>query len=77
MSHAVIAGAGIAGIPAAYALKSRLGPNGQVTVVSDRDYFNSVHPIRGSPSAGAIVTILHSPSTLISKPGELTLLPPR
>lgn len=42
MTHVVIAGAGIAGIPAAYALKSRLGPNDQVTVVSNRDYFNFV-----------------------------------
>ncbi|MBT9613904.1 MAG: FAD-dependent oxidoreductase [Burkholderiales bacterium] len=42
MTHVVIAGAGIAGIPAAYALKNRLGPNDQVTVVSDRDYFNFV-----------------------------------
>ena len=42
MTHVVIVGAGIAGIPAAYALKNRLGPNDQVTVVSDRDYFNFV-----------------------------------
>lgn len=42
MTHVVIVGAGIAGIPAAYALKNRLGPNDQVTVVSNRDYFNFV-----------------------------------
>jgi len=42
MAHIVIVGAGIAGVPAAYALKNRLGPNDSVTVVSDRDYFNFV-----------------------------------
>lgn len=42
MTHVVIVGAGIAGVPAAYAIKSRLAPNDQVTVVSDRAYFNFV-----------------------------------
>jgi sulfide:quinone oxidoreductase len=42
MTHVVVLGAGIAGIPAAYALKSRLGRNDEVTVVSDRDYFHFV-----------------------------------
>jgi len=42
MTHVVIVGAGIAGMPAAYAIKSRLAPNDQVTVVSDRAYFNFV-----------------------------------
>lgn len=42
MTHVVILGAGIAGVPAAYALKSRLGPKDQVTVISDKDYFHFV-----------------------------------
>ena len=42
MTHVVVLGAGIAGIPAAYTLKSRLGHNDQVTVVSDKDYFHFV-----------------------------------
>ncbi len=42
MTHVVVLGAGIAGIPAAYALKSRLGPRDEVTVVSDKDYFHFV-----------------------------------
>jgi sulfide:quinone oxidoreductase len=42
MTRVVIIGAGIAGIPAAYALKSRLGPNDEVTVISDKDYFQFV-----------------------------------
>ena len=42
MTHIVIVGAGIAGVPAAYAIKNRLGPNDQVTLVSDREYFNFV-----------------------------------
>lgn len=42
MAHIIIAGAGIAGVPAAYAIKNRLGPNDQVTVVSDKDYFQFV-----------------------------------
>jgi len=42
MTHVVILGAGIAGVPAAYALKSRLGPKDEVTVVSDKDYFHFV-----------------------------------
>lgn len=42
MTHVVIAGAGIAGVPAAYAMKNRLGPEDKVTVVSNTDYFNFV-----------------------------------
>ncbi len=42
MTHVVILGAGIAGVPAAYALKSRLGPKDEVTVVSNKDYFHFV-----------------------------------
>jgi len=42
MTHVVVLGAGIAGVPAAYALKSRLGPQVEVTVISDRDYFHFV-----------------------------------
>ncbi len=42
MTHVVILGAGIAGVPAAYALKSRLGSRDEVTVVSDKDYFHFV-----------------------------------
>lgn len=42
MTRVVILGAGIAGVPAAYALKSQLGPKSDVTVVSDKDYFHFV-----------------------------------
>jgi sulfide:quinone oxidoreductase len=42
MTHVVILGAGIAGVTAAYALKSKLGPNDEVTVVSDKPYFHFV-----------------------------------
>ena len=42
MTHVVIAGAGIAGVPAAYAMKNRLGPQDKVTVVSNTDYFSFV-----------------------------------
>lgn len=42
MTHVVIAGAGIAGVPAAYAMKNRLGPQDKVTVVSNKDYFHFV-----------------------------------
>jgi len=42
MAHVIIAGAGIAGIPSAYAIKNRLGPQDKVTVVSDKDYFHFV-----------------------------------
>lgn len=42
MAHVVILGAGIAGVSAAYALKSRLGPDDTVTVVSDKPYFHFV-----------------------------------
>lgn len=42
MTHVVVLGAGIAGVPAAYALKTRLGSQDRVTVVSDKDYFHFV-----------------------------------
>jgi sulfide:quinone oxidoreductase len=42
MTHVVILGAGIAGVSAAYALKSKLGPQDEVTVVSDKPYFHFV-----------------------------------
>ncbi|MDP1644066.1 MAG: FAD-dependent oxidoreductase [Thiobacillus sp.] len=42
MTHVVILGAGIAGVSAAYALKSKLGPRDEVTVVSDKPYFHFV-----------------------------------
>jgi len=42
MTHVVILGAGIAGVSAAYALKAKLGPNDEVTVVSDKSYFHFV-----------------------------------
>ena len=42
MTHVVILGAGIAGVTAAYALKSKMGPNDEVTVVSDKPYFHFV-----------------------------------
>lgn len=42
MTHVVILGAGIAGVTAAYALKARLEPNDEITVVSDKPYFHFV-----------------------------------
>jgi sulfide:quinone oxidoreductase len=42
MTHVVILGAGIAGVTAAYALKAQLGPQDEVTVVSDKPYFHFV-----------------------------------
>lgn len=42
MTRVVVLGAGIAGVPAAYALQSRLGSRGEVTVVSDRPEFHFV-----------------------------------
>lgn len=42
MTHVVVLGAGIAGVPAAYALRNRLSTQDQVTVVSDKDYFHFV-----------------------------------
>jgi len=42
MTHIVILGAGIAGVSAAYALKAKLGPRDEVTVVSDQPYFHFV-----------------------------------
>ncbi len=42
MTHVVILGAGIAGVSAAYALKAKMGPGDEVTVVSDKPYFHFV-----------------------------------
>ena len=42
MANIVILGAGIAGVTAAYALKAKLGPRDEVTVVSDKPYFHFV-----------------------------------
>ena len=42
MTKIVIAGAGIAGVPAAYRLKDALGPAARVIVVSDKEYFHFV-----------------------------------
>lgn len=42
MTHVVIVGAGIAGVPAAYAMQNRLGPKDRLTVISDKDYFHFV-----------------------------------
>jgi sulfide:quinone oxidoreductase len=42
MTHIVILGAGFAGVTAAYALKSKLGPHDEMTVVSDKPYFHFV-----------------------------------
>lgn len=42
MTHVVILGAGIAGVTAAYALKAKLDPHDEVTVVSDKPYFHFV-----------------------------------
>ena len=42
MAHVVILGAGIAGVSAAYALKAKLGPRDEVTVVADKPYFHFV-----------------------------------
>lgn len=42
MAHVVIVGAGIAGVPAAYALRNRLHRQDKVTIVSDKDYFHFV-----------------------------------
>ena len=42
MTHVVILGAGIAGVSAAYAMKEKLGPSDEITVVSDKPYFHFV-----------------------------------
>lgn len=42
MTHIVIIGAGIGGIPAAYSIKAQLDTEGSVTVISDKDYFHFV-----------------------------------
>lgn len=42
MTHVVILGAGIAGVSAAYALKAKLDPRDEITVVSDKPYFHFV-----------------------------------
>lgn len=42
MTHVIIVGAGIAGVPAAYAMKNRLDSSDKVTVISNKDYFHFV-----------------------------------
>lgn len=42
MQDIIVVGAGIAGVPAAYELKRRLGSTARITVVSDREYFHFV-----------------------------------
>ncbi len=42
MTHVLVVGAGIAGVPVAYVMKNRLGAQGGVTVVSDMPYFHFV-----------------------------------
>ncbi len=39
MAHVVIVGAGIAGVPCAYELRKRLGPEHRVTLIGSSDYF--------------------------------------
>ena len=42
MAHIVVMGAGTGGMPAAYEMKAAVGNNHEVTVVSERDYFQFV-----------------------------------
>lgn len=42
MTHVLVVGAGIAGVPAAYMMKNRLSAQDRVTVVSDMSYFHFV-----------------------------------
>jgi sulfide:quinone oxidoreductase len=42
MTHVVIVGAGIGGVPAAYAMRAGLDSQDRVSVVSDKDYFHFV-----------------------------------
>ncbi len=42
MTHVLVVGAGIAGVPAAYMMKNRLGAEDKVTVVSNKNYFHFV-----------------------------------
>lgn len=42
MTHIVIIGAGIAGVPAAYAIRNQAAPQDKITVVSNKDYFHFV-----------------------------------
>lgn len=42
MPDIIVIGAGIAGVPAAYELKRRLGVEARVTVIADREYFHFV-----------------------------------
>ncbi len=42
MPDILVIGAGIAGVPAAYELKQRLGAGVRITVISDREYFHFV-----------------------------------
>ena len=39
MSHIVVLGAGIGGMPCAYELKSVLGSYHKITLINERDYF--------------------------------------
>ena len=39
MAHIVIIGAGVAGVPAAYELRSKIGKNHRITVVNNREHF--------------------------------------
>ena len=42
MAHIVVLGAGIGGLPCAYELREKLGPDHEVTLVNDREYFQFV-----------------------------------
>ena len=42
MAHVVVLGAGTGGMPAAYELRELLGPEHEVTVINERDYFQFV-----------------------------------
>jgi len=42
MAHIVVLGAGTGGMPAAYELRELLGPEHEVTVINERDYFQFV-----------------------------------
>src|SRR4030065_361377 len=50
MTHILIAGAGIAGVPAAYAIKNSLGPNDRVALVSARADFHVVRAVGSAPA---------------------------
>jgi len=42
MAHIIILGAGLGGVPMAYEMKDLAGPDDQVTIVSDKDYYHFV-----------------------------------